>query len=142
MTTQNNETAFQQILGKKCNIECNFNIDKISRKPKGTKETKGFCNGTYKEFLKETGLDQLGSNYFSGTWDDFEKVIGTEDKWYYDFSTEQLMAVYDYWSEHIYEPEQLLILRAGISDELNRSYDDNDNFIDVVDKAVEILKNN
>lgn len=97
---------------------------------------RNFYDGTYQDFLKETGLDQV-NGYFKGTFDDFLEMIGADDVSYEGFADEQLVAVYDYWYEHIYEPEMLIIKRARIEDELD---DPNDNFDDVLDKAAEILK--
>lgn len=101
---------------------------------------RNFYDGTYQDFLKETGLDQV-NGYFKGTFDDFLEMIGADDVSYEGFADEQLLAVYDYWQEHIDEPEMLIIKRARIEDELD---DPNDNFIDnfddVLDKAAEILK--
>ena len=99
-------------------------------------KTKNFYNGTYKEFLKETGLDQV-NGYFKGSFDEFEEMIGTTNKSYNEFSNEQLLAVYEFWREYIGEPEMLIIERMNLEGELD---DDDDNFDYVLDQAVEILK--
>lgn len=102
-----------------------------------------FYEGTYQEFLKETGLDQV-HGYYKGDFDDFLEMIGADDVSYEGFSDEQLLAVYEYWQEHIDEPEMLIVKRAfedNLEDVIDSDINDViDNFELVLDKAAEILK--
>lgn len=118
-------------------------INKLKQFKGATGFKRNFYEGTYQEFLKETGLDQV-HGYYKGDFDDFLEMIGADDVSYEGFSDEQLLAVYDYWQEHIDEPEMLIIKRA-FDDNLEEVIDSDvndviDNFELVLDKAAEILK--